>query len=277
MPRVLSIMKSIFCRESNRGQRVKRLIMFMAWQLWKRTIKLPVTKKLDFNSYKVRLYPDCVTSSNIVYFKDADFRETEFLRQTLNGGLLLDIGANVGIVTLSLADKVDGAILFEPNAIAADRAKENLAVNHLPFEVHEVALSDREGYIYIEDRGGPSGVNRVLPDQAASPHPSKKVSCTTLDKFLSARKDAIGDIAFIKIDVEGHEVEVLRGMKSTLEKLRPRIIMFEYLQRTNFDELREIFDAAHYQIYSLNGKDRLQPVSDQPIPLRNLFALPREE
>ena len=55
------------------------------------------------------------------------------------------MGANVGLVSMLLADKIQHALLFEPNPIAAARARENVRLNHLNYEVHELALSDQNG------------------------------------------------------------------------------------------------------------------------------------
>ena len=190
---------------------------------------------------------------------------------------MVDVGANVGLFTLSLADKVDRAILFEPNVIAAQRAKSNIIRNHLDFEVHAVALSDEVGELFFEDRGGVDSTNRTLTDPQMTSFPTRIVRRTTLDSFLKERLISIKNIALVKIDVEGHENAVLRGMQRTLTTLRPQILMFEYLQRTNFSETHELLNTAGYTIYSLNGQGILAPVVGRPEPLQNLFALAADQ
>ena len=83
-------------------------------------------------------------------------------------GILIDVGANVGLVTLLLADKVQHALLFEPNPIAAQRARENPALNRLNFEVHDLALSDKTGTVGFEDEGGVSTCNRTVSGFSSS-------------------------------------------------------------------------------------------------------------
>jgi FkbM family methyltransferase len=46
----------------------------------------------------------------------------------LKGGILVDVGANVGSISLLVADHINRAILFEPNPVAAARARENTAI-----------------------------------------------------------------------------------------------------------------------------------------------------
>lgn len=85
-----------------------------------------------------------------------------FLRAHIGQGTRIDVGANVGVVTFLLADQVQHALLFEPNPITAARARANLELNGLRFEVHEVALSDTAGTVEFEDAGGVSGCNRTV-------------------------------------------------------------------------------------------------------------------
>jgi len=266
------LMRRIFRHESNKGQRFKRLLAFAAWQVWKRTVHKPMAVTL-FNGYRFRLYPDCEGSSSVVYFHIPDFREIRFLRSQIQGGVLIDIGADVGLFTLLLADRIKDAILFEPNGLAVDRARENLELNRLAYEIHATALSERQGEIFLEDRGGVDTENRTIRDPEDTPFPVRKVPCTTLDCVLSGRHVQPGCVTIIKIDVEGHELVVLKGMAWTLGYLRPKVVMFEYLQRTNLIEVRQWFERFGYHVYSLEEGGGLVEISDVVKPLQNLFAL----
>lgn len=270
---IKNIIYWIYHDESNKGERLRRIAAFVKWQLWKRTISLPIIIKL-FNGLRFIAYPDCQTSSSAIYFRVPNYQEISFLRGVLNGGLMIDIGANIGLVTLLLADIMDQVILFEPNPLAAQRAQENIYLNHLHAEVYAVAVSSKTGQIFLENRGGTSSTNMTIENGGSSAFPIRKVPCTTLDSFLEMKPNL--PIKFIKIDVEGHENDVIKGMNNTLIKVRPSIIMFEYLQRTIFTETQALFDAAGYRIYQIGQKKNLIPVHSQPIPLQNLFALPEE-
>lgn len=136
-----------------------------------------------------------------MYTRIPDSRDILYLRQHIWEGTLIDLGANVGLVTLLLADRVQHALLFEPNPLAAARARENLALNRLKFEVHELALSDTTGSVEFEDEGGVSTCNRTVTGFSTS-LPTRKVSCTQLDQFL-AQRPLPYPISAIKIDVEG--------------------------------------------------------------------------
>jgi len=264
---------SVWHDESNRQERVRRLFMAGGWQVWKRLVRTPIIIPL-FNGLRFRAYPDCQASSAVLYTRIPNFQCLSFLRKYIEKGTLLDIGANVGLVTLLLADKIQHAILFEPNPIAAARARENLALNHLGFEVHELALSDQAGTVEIENAGGVDSCNRTVVGFTTSV-PTISVRRNTLDNFLAERNARLAPISAVKIDVEGHENSVLRGMSGFLATHRPRLVMFEYLQRTNLVETLELFSRAGYRVMELKAGAPVWATS-QASPLQDLFACPEE-
>lgn len=267
----LKLAQNIIDDESNQKERLQRLLRFVGWQLWKRTIAKPIRIKL-FNGYNYVAYPNDDLSSAPIYFRIPDFREINFIQQHITGGILLDIGANVGLFSLLLAHKVEKAILFEPNPLAAERAKENIALNRLGFQVVVQGISDHVGHIELEDRGGTDTRNRTIIAGMGTSFPTRSVPSTTVDYFLhSQRIDK--PISLVKIDVEGHENAVLRGMQNCLAIRRP-MVMFEYLARTNLEETRNLFQHADYVICELKPNPVI--ISEIVRPLQNLLAFPRE-
>ena len=264
---------SVWHDESNRRERVRRLFMAGGWQVWKRVIRTPIIVPL-FNGFRFRAYPGCQASSAVFYTRIPNFGCLSFLRRHIEKGTLLDIGANVGLVTLLLADKIQHAILFEPNPIAAARARENLALNHLGFETHELALSDQAGTIEVENAGGVDSCNRTVVGFNTT-LPTISVPRNTLDNFLAEHSSPIPLISAVKIDVEGHENSVLRGMSNFLTSRRPKLVMFEYLQRTNLEETLELFSKVAYRVMELRSGAPVW-VTAQTSPLQDLFACPEE-
>ena len=104
-----------------------------------------------------------------------------------------------------------------PIRLRVERARENLALNHLKFEVYELALSDRSGTVEFEDEGGVSTCNRTV-DGFSTSLPTRKVDCIRLDDFL-AQHPLPFPISAVKIDVEGHENQVLAGMTRVSARL----------------------------------------------------------
>ncbi len=246
--------------------------MFAGWQLWKRLVHLPLVITTD-NGFRLIAYAESDVSAGFIYHRVPDAHDIAFLRAHIKGGVFLDVGANVGSISLLLADRIDSAIMFEPNPVAAARARENIALNRLPFEIHEVAVSDVEGTVEVEDAGGAAPCNRTVvgfETQVAT----RTVRRTTIDEFLRGRPD-LSEIAAVKIDVEGHENAVLRGMRRLLQEKRPRLVMFEYLQRTNLSEVLALFQTVGYKTFELTG-DGPAETQGSVRPLQNLFACPQE-
>lgn len=266
------VVSSIWHDGSNRNQRLRRLCMGAGWQCWKRTLNAPFTVSL-FNGLNFRAYPDCSVSASVFYSRIPNFPCISFLRRHVTAGTLLDIGANVGLFTLMLADKIQNAVLFEPNPIAAARARENLERNELSFQVREYALSDRTGTVMFENAGGASPINRTV-DGFAPSVPTIAVERTTVDDFL-ATANLPNPITLVKIDVEGHENAVIRGMTSCLRNARP-LVMFEYLARTNLKETFQLFSQADYRVIALSKEGKPEWASLGVAPLQDLFACPAE-
>lgn len=223
---------------------------------------------------KVRVCPDCQTSPAAIYYAIPWYEEVKFLRSHIHGGTFIDIGANVGLMTLLVADLVQDAVLFEPHPLSSARAKENLRLNRLGFALMEMALSDRAGKIVLEDRGGPSPVNRTVNGFSTSARTIER-TCTTFDQFWLENRGMWSPVSAMKIDVEGHENSVLRGMRTFLSEQRPGIVMFEYLRRTNIAETIAIFRECRYRIVELTEQGA-RPITREVRGLQDLFAFPEE-
>jgi FkbM family methyltransferase len=208
-----------------------------------------------------------------MYARIPESRDILYLRSHLQGGTLIDVGANVGLVSLLLADRMQHGLLFEPNPIAAGRARANLALNGLNFEVHELALSDTTGTVEFEDEGGVSTCNRTVVGFSTDVS-TRTVPCTQLDRFLAEHAPPY-PVSLVKIDVEGHENYVLQGMMECLRHRRPRLVMFEYLQRTNLGETMRLFETVEYTVLQLTPRGA-EIATLEVRPLQNLFACPNE-
>jgi FkbM family methyltransferase len=270
---LLYVLSSIWYEDSNRGQRLRRVLFFFGWQLWKRSVARSLTARL-FNGLLIRVWPDCDSSPAAFYYSLPNSRHLSVVRNCLKGGTFVDVGANVGLVTLLVADKIGHAVLFEPNPSAFIRAQENLKMNGLSFEVVPIALSDKIGTVEFENLGA-SSCNRTV-DGFATSVPTITVRCTTFDDFLRERSTPLPPIDAVKIDVEGYENSVLRGMKEFLRRQRPKIVMFEYLARTDILQTLAIFHEVGYSVFELSPSGTRRIADDEVKPLQDLFACPDE-
>jgi hypothetical protein len=138
-----------------------------------------------------------------------------------------------------------------------------------------LALSDTNGEIRFECHGAVDVGAHVVVNAPSGQTATRVVQCIMLDEFLRQRGDPDFRVSLVKIDVEGHENSVLRGMRHFLAEKRPPLVMFEYLQRTNLEQTLSIFAGLGYQVFEL-GTNGPVAVTSQVEPLQDLFACPLE-
>lgn len=142
------------------------------------------------------------------------------------GDYVLDIGANVGDWTTAIARKVGsgGRVLaFEPVPYLAETVAKTARISrHDWVEVHELALSAEDGTAEFSVEKGNSGGSRL--GRVEGDFSPMAVQTRRLDGFLEQRPD-IDHIDLIKIDVEGHELDVLVGARNTLARFRPPLVL----------------------------------------------------
>ncbi|MEO5577852.1 MAG: FkbM family methyltransferase [Sphingomicrobium sp.] len=173
--------------------------------------------------------------------------ELEVMRTAFRGGAFVDVGANVGNHSI-FAAAIIGAprvIAFEPNPDAYRVLRCNIALNdlagtieHLPF-----GLSDHDGQasVAVPDPDINLGGARLADD------PAGPVQLRRGDDLLAGEVK----IGFLKIDVEGLEMQVLAGLAETIARCRPPMMV------EVDDKNRAAFDAWQQQIqYTLDAETR---------------------
>ena len=149
-----------------------------------------------------------------------------FLREHITpGSVVFNIGANVGVVTLQLANwtgPTGKVIAFEPNPYANNLLKRNIRLNHLDsrVEVLDLAVGDTAGWLTLHVMGTDGMARLQEPNPVMHATEPVRVKATTLDIFVRAR-GLIPD--WIVMDVEGWELAVLRGASDLLGENRARI------------------------------------------------------
>lgn len=139
---------------------------------------------------------------------------------------IIDIGAHIGWYTVSMASNCKHIYSFECSPKSFNYLCANIALNGLDYKVtkYNCALSNEEGianyYIRDPNDGGGNGISKFEYDNAHNT-PSIEVPKKTLDSFN------LTNVNFIKIDVEGHEKEVLEGSVQTLINNNYPKILFE--------------------------------------------------
>jgi FkbM family methyltransferase len=196
------------------------------------------------------------------------------------GDVAFDVGANVGWHALMMASRVGAGgrvCAFEPNETTRRRliaAIEDNALSNVVVDAR--AVSDRVGAAGFN--APPAGHVWDGTGRLSREVTGTSIECTTLDAFAESQQ--IGRVSFIKIDVEGWELAVLRGAERLLQIARP-VVVFEYdpayVSRSGGTgkALMALLARSGYEVFLLHPRRRRIPVSTLPATAGNYLALPK--
>lgn len=171
--------------------------------------------------------------------------------------IVYDIGANVGTYTCFTAAKLgpQQTVSFEPEPQNAERLRGNLELNDLNAEVIEVALSDTNGTIDFALTGDEAGEGE---HSIATGQGTKTIEVETArgDRVIEDR--GLTSPSVVKIDVEGAEMSVLRGLSETLrEDVRLAYVEVHSEKLPAFgdsaQEVRAFLEGAGFEITELSA------------------------
>ena len=175
------------------------------------------------------------------------------MRLTDPGEVVIDVGANLGHMTSLLAFAVgaNGVVhAFEPHPLVFERLSKNvdrwrLQPSYGPIVLYPVALSDEAGVAEISTSvfAINEGSGSVKPFDSELSEGAYAVETRRLDDVLGAE----ASIGVMKLDVEGHELQVLQGASGLLSSHRVRDVLFEE-HRTAPTPVTELFAAHGYTV-----------------------------
>lgn len=220
-----------------------RLFLAFCYQVYKRTIALTFSKRI-FNGNQVFIYPNCTISSQFIYTDIPDKDEIGILRSCCDKNtIFLDIGANIGAYSMMLSDIAESVYAFEPHPFTASRCKMNFLLNGINESgVKQVALSDKVGEVCFTNDIDISAMNKISESSNGI-----KVKTQTLDNFVLDENFSDKHDFVLKIDVEGHEISVLKGAANFFKAYNIKAFMIEIFD-TTFEEAKEIIESYGYEL-----------------------------
>jgi FkbM family methyltransferase len=213
--------------------------------------------------------------------------EMEFWQDQIQPGMVvIDVGANVGVYTLTAAQRVGSAgrvVAVEPFSGCVTCLAETCRINGLDWvTICRAAASDRIGTVRLSLQTA-SELNEILTDEAmADESPpdgegalsgdtelgsTETVPCLTLDFLMTQEK--LHRVDLLKIDAEGHEINVLKGCDHLLRDYAP-MILYENIAKgqANNVAVAEYLLAHGYRLFIY------QPYIKQLQAIDSLDALP---
>lgn len=197
---------------------------------------------------KIQLLPDALKGQ--LFSSPERNGEYKFLNKILSSKeslIIFDVGANVGTYTEKILsiNKNCSVYCFEP--VKSTFSKLSTKLGKLPnVTLNNFALGDMEKEDFIFIYGENFGINSLYYlekyAQLLENQPKEKIRIQKLDDVIKQLK--ISTIDFLKIDVEGHELKVLKGAEEALNTGKIKTIQFEYniFWQKSGSKLEEVFN-----------------------------------
>lgn len=225
--------------------------------------KIFIDKAMKKHGYIIKIKNSSIKFYLPYYNKDSiqkhiiqtrNFYELDFLNhictikngivsKAIHDGLVLDIGANIGNHTIFfLTKKARKIISFEPVKDTFDILKKNIEINNFQNKVNlfNVGVGQTTGKAILKYYNSKNiGMSQLCSDQNGD------IPIISIDELNIDEK-----INFIKIDVEGFEADVIKGMTETLKRNKP-LVMIE-IRDYLFAEIDNILQSIGYNHITIN-------------------------
>jgi FkbM family methyltransferase len=212
---------------------------------------LPQEGKVDFANWRNPLLaPKVITQSEVNFFK-------QFVPK---GSLAIDIGGNTGDTTvpMGLAAGTEGLVLgFDPNPHVFKVLESNAGLNKekTNITVFPFGIADQDGEFYFSSSEA-SFSNGGLTKEQSKYHGSftlsQKVKAVNLEQFLDKNySNWLNKLAFIKIDTEGLDKEIIKSIAGLIRRTKP-VIISEVFTKLSKAEREELYDSVAQHGYKLH-------------------------
>ncbi len=207
----------------------------------------------------------------MVYDRYADGRFLKWAQRNLSAdAVIVDSGSNIGqfLPYYSLIAAKGRILAFEPASALVEWIQECVTANHMNVEVIAKGLGDKEMDGFLSDPGGDAvkGLWGEVVSDSGEP-----IHLTVLEKELSER--GIQHVSLWKLDVEGYEVEALRGAGDVLAEQRIGALYIEMaIKRNNNRRILEYMTANGYRAFEFGANGRITPLTQvRPYQIDALF------
>ena len=221
--------------------------------------------EINFHGLRYRGRLDDLIDWNIFFFGGYSEAELDFLAEaaraiatTSKDVFYFDVGANVGQHALFMSRLVTGVVAFEPARAARERFEMNAALNGLSnIRLYPIALGDcdEEG-VLGSGFAGNSGSRSLT--WTLDQRNTEKIEIRRGDDLVQS--DRLPPMDILKLDVEGFEKRVLCGLRESISRDRP-VILMELVgksQKSGFSDVTDLRGTLYsdHELFTLRGQRR---------------------
>jgi FkbM family methyltransferase len=216
----------------------------------------------------------------LLYFYSTLDSSFDVLKYINRGDTVIDIGSNIGQTALTIARKLNNTgkiFAFEPFPSTFTLLKSNLDLN--PFTnifIENIGLGaqevEAEMTIVCQTNSGGNSVNSKIIEEGST----IKIKMTTLDSYFK-EWSSIQPIHFIKLDVEGYEMNVLKGSLKILQQQKPKLFIeisdnLLRNQGSNAQELMIFLQNLHYTLYDTATNTKIISSTDLSPNCKDIYC-----
>jgi FkbM family methyltransferase len=208
--------------------------------------------------FKTKIHDFSIFTNEALYFVARDFFYYQNFYKIKSGDFVIDAGANVGALSIYFSKVVglNGKVYsFEPDSLNINSFTRNLDLNKnicSNIVLSELLLWNSNELVPFAESGTVASSAVWLPDNIEI----KKKQATTLDSWIEVNK--IEKIDFIKMDIEGAEIEALDGCLKTIQKFKPNFAIASYHEvnhEKTFIKVEAFFTKLNYPYKTIRFKE----------------------
>lgn len=192
-----------------------------------------------------------------LYFIVKDITRYEEYYHVSKGNVVIDAGANEGILTLMFSNKVQSSgkvFAFEPDKANIETFKGNISLNGNTLNINliEKGLWANSGTLDFYEAGTVSSSVYYIGGKSEK----KNISVISIDDFVDS--EDINKLDFIKMDIEGAEIEALVGARNTIQSFKPHFAIASYHiveNEVTYKKVEAFFASINYPFKTIFYED----------------------
>lgn len=190
--------------------------------------------EVSFNNFNYKLYWPSVFSIdrlNQVICESFDKNDWHYYQkkgtEIENGEIILDIGTAEGLLPISVIDKCAHIYMIEPSKLFCNCLEKTFSDFKSKTTIFNVAVGNQDGIIEFDENSLDGMISNTKTAK------TQQISINKIDSLLKNNEK----ITYLKADIEGFELEMLKGAEQTIKQNKPKIAITTYHTQNNPDEI----------------------------------------